>query len=147
MTAAVGGLAVDTDARGRVRGVRVTTLPGSVAELRRALADALTAAIAEQHGDGVPSVAMSLLPVDHPHGAGTTGAARALLQDGSRTAIPTTTGRSDNGCLVLGLRGAGVLDHVGADPGWLAQTTTARLAAALTEAFAAAYDAEGRTDD
>ena len=50
------------------------------------------------------------------------------------------TGVSDNACVTVTLDGAGPCGDVEADPGWLANAAPAAVAAAVHQAFSAAYE-------
>ena len=65
--------------------------------------------------------------------------AQPEAQPAARPAGPHV-GHSDNRCLTVRLDAAGPCGDVDADAGWIAQAAPARIAAAIQQAFTAAYE-------
>jgi hypothetical protein len=161
------GVLVSLDTRGRLAGVQMSGLPD---ELRRpeALATAVDrafrrAVLAEHpsraRGDGPPPPARRG-PANPPRpvredrsGLGPSAATlerqRVHAADrltGIAPAEPdlTPTGLSANECVRVTLHPAGSNGRVEVDAGWLSQAPAQKVAAAVTEAFAAAYERRDR---
>jgi hypothetical protein len=144
---------VDLDRDGRVRGVQLANLPGALREgdaldrafreaMARALAADLPAAPAVLDESGRVRVARVTLPERRP--------LRELVREAlDRPPVHATDtavmsfgggrGESDNGCVTVVLDPSGPGGDLTLDAGWLRQATPTNLAAAITQAFAAAY--------
>lgn len=148
---------VDLDHDGRVRGVQLTHLSEALREghaLDRAFREAMTRAIAAD----LPAAPPVLDESGRPRVARVTLPERQPLRDLVREALDrppvhrtgTTVrplgvgqGESDNGCVTVTLDPSGPGGDLTFDAGWLRQATHTFLAAAITQAFAAAYRTRG----
>ena len=150
-------IGVDLDRDGRVRGVQFTTLSDELREghtLDRAFREAMTRAIAADLPAAPPvldesgrvRVARVALPKRRP--------LRDLVREAlDRPPVHATDtavrsfggeqGESDNGCVSVVLDPSGPGGDLTFDAGWLRQATLTKLAAAITQAFAAAYRTRG----
>jgi len=144
---------VDLDEAHRVIGVRIASLPDELREssaLDRAFRDALAhrlaadrpAAPLERDASGRPVVRRVELPAWRPLRELVAEAARQGQTPPTRRSEPLPggeSGTSDNDCLTVVLDTTGQGGSLTADPGWLRQATATHVAAAITQAFAAAY--------
>jgi len=144
---------VDLDRAHRVVGVRIAALPDELREsaaLARAFRDALAHRLAEERppaplgldAAGRPAVRRVSMPAWRPLRELVAEAARGPQTVPTRRSDPLPGGErgvSDNDCLAVVLDAAGQGGDLTADPGWLRQATAPNVAAAVTQAFAAAY--------
>lgn len=148
---------VDLDGDGRVRGVQLTSLPDALREgdaLDRAFREAMARALAAD----LPAAPPVLDESGRVRAARVTVPARRPLRDLVREAldrppVPVVVatarsfggeqGESDNGCVTVVLDPSGPGGDLTFDAGWLRQARPTNLAAAITQAFAAAYRTRG----
>jgi hypothetical protein len=148
---------VEVDGARRVVGVRIAHLPEELREpaaLDRAFRDALAhrlasdrpAAELERDASGRPVVKRVEMPTWRPLRELVAEAARAGHTVPSERSAPLPGGErgvSGNDCLEVVLDAAGQGGALTADPGWLRQATAPNVAAAITQAFSAAYQERG----
>ena len=148
---------VDLDREGRVRTVQVTALPDALRD-GDTLARAFRAAMAQALAADLPPAPLALDASGRPRAARVTLPERRPLRDLVREAMdrqPVASsgtavrsfggeqGASDNGCVTVVLDPAGPGGDLTFDAGWLRQATPTNLAAAITQAFTAAYRERG----
>jgi hypothetical protein len=144
---------VGLDTSHRVVSVHVARLPDELREpvqLAAAFRDAVARAIAAD----LPPAPLPLDDAGRVHAARVTApprrplrelveeAARRPRTEPHRSASPPLGGErgmSDNGCVTAVLDPSGPGGDLGFDRGWLSQATTSRVAAAIMQAFTAAY--------
>jgi hypothetical protein len=148
---------VDLDRDGRVRTVQLTALPDALRD-GDTLDRAFRAAMAHALAAGLPAAPPTLDASGRVRAARVTLPERRPLRDLVQEAMdrqPVASsdtvvrsfggeqGESDNGCVTVVLDPAGPGGDLTFDAGWLRQTTPTNLAAAITQAFAAAYRERG----
>lgn len=150
-------IGVDLDRDGRVRGVQIGHLPDALRQgdaldrafreaMARALAADLPAAPPALDGSGRVQAARVTLPERRPL---RDLVREALDRPSAHDAGPAVRvlggeqGESDNGCVTVVLDPAGPGGDLSFDAGWLSQAGVSNLAAAITQAFAAAYRTRG----
>lgn len=148
---------VDVDGDGRVVGVRIAALPEALrvplrlaaafrAALAHALAAALPAATGVRDADGKVRATRVTSPGHRPFRQLVEEALARPPAGGPVDPGPLPgheRGVSDNDCVTVVLDVSGPGGDLLADAGWLSQATSANVAAAITQAFTAAYRERG----
>lgn len=151
-----GAITVHVDEKGLVREVRLGTLPDELREADRltlAFGQALTRAHANAYPPAPPPAGAEVVRARRPQRP-ERASIRPLVEEALRRGHqPVATGRrpiggetgvSRNDCVSVTLDRTGPSGAPTFDQGWLRQAIEKNVAAAITEAFTAAY--EKRTD-
>lgn len=148
-----GAIRVHVDENGLVREVRVRTLPDELREAERltlAFDQALTRAHANAYPPAPPPAGADVVRARRPQRPERVSI-RPLVEEALRRGhqpvvtsrrrlIGGETGVSSNACVRVALDRTGPSGTPTFDQGWLRQATAKNVAAAITEAFTAAYE-------